>query len=116
MDIRKTPIPVNRVLRQLGSNIRAARLRRRIAMSIVAQRASISRATLDKIERGDSGVSIGGYAAVLFHSGAWLNVWERYSRFAEWIPLGMRLAAQSLPKRIRSSGQRRNLKKQLQSE
>ena len=58
-------IPVRRALRNLGLNIRAARLRRRIPMSIVAERASISRATLDKIEKGEGGVSIGSYATVL---------------------------------------------------
>jgi hypothetical protein len=44
-------IPVRRALRSLGSDIRAARLRRRIPMSIIAERASISRTTLDKIEK-----------------------------------------------------------------
>ena len=35
-------------------------------MAIMAERAGISRATLAKIERGDSSVSLGGYASVIF--------------------------------------------------
>lgn len=96
------PIPVKRALRNLGSDIRAARLRRRIPMSIVAERASISRATLDKIEKGDGGVSVGSYANVLFA----LGLVDRLGEIAalQNDPLGMRLEAQALPKRIRASG------------
>jgi hypothetical protein len=40
--------------------------RRRIPMAIPARRASISKPTLIKVERGDPGVSIGSCATVLF--------------------------------------------------
>src|SRR5450756_1860051 len=60
------PIPVRRALRKLGHDIRDARRRRRIPVAIAAQRASISRTTLVKIEKGDPGVAIGSYATVLF--------------------------------------------------
>ena len=46
-----TPIPVMRALRKLGSDIRAARLRRRIPTALIAERASISRTTLNKVIR-----------------------------------------------------------------
>jgi len=52
------PLPVRHALRKLGRDIRDAR-RRRIPVAIAAQRASISRATLVKIEKGDPGVAIG---------------------------------------------------------
>ena len=52
MDAKNMPLPVSRVLRKLGADLRAARLRRRIPMAIIAQRALISRTTLDKIEQG----------------------------------------------------------------
>jgi len=52
------PIPVRRALRKLGQDIRDARRRRRIPMEIMAERASISRTTLTKVEKGDPGVSI----------------------------------------------------------
>jgi transcriptional regulator with XRE-family HTH domain len=101
----KIPIPARRALRNLGSNIRAARLRRRIPMSIIAERASISRATLDKIEKGEGGVSIGSYATVLFT----LGLVERLGEIAalQNDPLGMRLEAEILPKRIRTAGPRK---------
>jgi DNA-binding XRE family transcriptional regulator len=55
----KTPSPVRRALRKLGSDIRDARRRRRIPVAIMAERASISRTTLNKVEKGDEGVSMG---------------------------------------------------------
>src|ERR1039458_1619964 len=63
------PVPVRRALRKLGSDIRDARRRRRIPVAILAERASISRATLNKAEKGDPGVSLGTYATVLFALG-----------------------------------------------
>ena len=105
MDITKNPIPVRRALRSLGADMRAARLRRRIPMSIIAERASISRATLDKIEKGEGGVSIGSYATVLFV----LGLVDRLGEIAalQNDPLGMRLEAEALPRRIRGVGPRK---------
>jgi hypothetical protein len=48
------PLPVRHALRKLGRDIRDARRRRRIPAAIAAQRASISRTTLVKIEKGRS--------------------------------------------------------------
>ncbi len=50
----------------LGENIRLARLRRGLTASQVAERAGITRVTLRSIERGDTAVSLGAYASVLF--------------------------------------------------
>jgi transcriptional regulator with XRE-family HTH domain len=55
-----------KTLTTLGENIRLARLRRRYSMEQVAERADISRPTLHSIERGNSNVTIGAYAKVLF--------------------------------------------------
>src|ERR1035438_5958749 len=63
------PIPVARALRKLGHDIRDARRRRRIPVALLSERASISRMTLNKIEKGDPGVSFGRYATVLFSLG-----------------------------------------------
>lgn len=60
------PIPVKRALHKLGQDTRDARRRRRIPVVIMAGRASISRTTLNKIEKGHPGVSLGIYALVLF--------------------------------------------------
>jgi transcriptional regulator with XRE-family HTH domain len=94
------PIPVTRALRKLGHDIKDARRRRRIPMAIVAQRASISKPTLIKVERGDPSVSIASYATVLFI----LGMADRLGELAapENDPLGLQLEEENLPKRIRS--------------
>ena len=53
------------ILRQLGEQIRLARLRRDLSVNLVCERAYISRATLWKVEKGDPSVAIGIYAVVL---------------------------------------------------
>ena len=57
---------VEDVLHALGETIRLARLRRRITTTMLAERAGMTRNTLRSIERGESGVTIGAYASVLF--------------------------------------------------
>ncbi|MBR5387548.1 MAG: helix-turn-helix domain-containing protein [Clostridiales bacterium] len=54
-----------RILIQMGEQIRLARLRRKISVEMVSERADISRSTLWKIEKGDPSVAIGSYARVL---------------------------------------------------
>lgn len=93
------PIPVRRALRKLGQDIRNARLRRRISTAVMAERASISRATLNKIEKGNLGVALGHYATVLFV----LGMVERLAETADIRNdrLGSDLAEEFLPQRIR---------------
>jgi transcriptional regulator with XRE-family HTH domain len=94
-----TPIPVRRALRKLGQDIRDARLRRRIPTAILAQRATISRTTLYKVENGDVNVSIGTYSTILFA----LGMIDRVSNLADAgeDTLGRQLDEERLPKRIR---------------
>lgn len=54
------------VLKELGENIKLARLRRKITTTMLAERAGMTRTTLRKVENGDSGVTLGAYASVLF--------------------------------------------------
>ncbi len=56
---------LRRLLEQVGTNLRLARLRRRYSAETVAQRAGISRKTLYRAEQGDPGVALGVYARVL---------------------------------------------------
>ena len=60
------PLPnTNKILQQVGEQIKLARLRRGISATLATERADISRSTLWKVEKGDASVSIGIYAAVL---------------------------------------------------
>jgi transcriptional regulator with XRE-family HTH domain len=52
-------------LTQLGDQVKLARLRRKLSVELVAERAGISRATLWAVEKGSPSVAIGTYAAVL---------------------------------------------------
>jgi transcriptional regulator with XRE-family HTH domain len=54
-----------KILKELGENIRLARLRRKLSTKQVAERAGIGRTTLYEIEKGKPNVSIGNYAQVL---------------------------------------------------
>ena len=57
---------LNKILVELGENIKLARLRRKLSSEQVAERANISRPTLSSIEKGSASVSIGSYLQVLF--------------------------------------------------
>ncbi len=64
--LKALPPSTQRTLETLGENLRTARLRRALTTARVAERAGISRKTLYQIERGNPGVALGHYAAVLF--------------------------------------------------
>ena len=55
-----------KMLADMGENIKLARLRRKLSTDQVAERANISRPTLWAIEKGSGSVAIGAYAQVLF--------------------------------------------------
>jgi transcriptional regulator with XRE-family HTH domain len=97
----RAPVPVTRALRKLGDDIRDARRRRRIAVAILAERASISRMTLSKVEKGDPGVAAGTYATILFT----LGMIERFADVADprHDAVGRELEEEHLPQRIRLS-------------
>lgn len=98
------PLPLTRALRKFGADIKDARRRRRISVAVMAERASISRVTLNKLEKGDPGVSFGSYAMVLFV----LGLTERLSDLIDvkHDEVGLELTERDLPKRIRKSGKR----------
>jgi len=70
-------------------------------VAILAQRASISRTTLNKVEKGDPGVSLGSYATVLFA----LGMADRLADVADprHDTVGLELEEEHLPERIRLS-------------
>ena len=107
MDVKRNsqpptmPLPVVRALRKLGLDLRDARRRRRIPMALLAERASISRTTLSRIEKGDPGASAGNYASVLFAMG----MAGRLADVADprYDAVGLTLEEARLPQRIRLS-------------
>lgn len=92
------PLPAMRALGALGADISAARRRRRISTSLMAERAFIARTTLARVEKGDPTVSMGIYASVLFA----LGMAERLGALAapQTDEVGLSLEAQRLPLRI----------------
>lgn len=95
----RSPPAARRALRKLGGDIRDARMRRGLPASLVAERAGISRPTMTKVERGDPGVAIGIYAAVLQA----LNLLEGLAEIADFRndSQGAEAALERLPKRAR---------------
>ena len=84
---------------KLGTDIRDARRRRRIPTAVMAERALISRMTLNKVEKGNPGVSLGIYATVLFV----LGMTDRLAELADarHDAVGLSLEEERLPQRIR---------------
>lgn len=90
--------PKSRIaLERLGYDIRAARLRRGVAVADLAARSGSSLSTIARLERGDPGVGIGALADVLVALGL-------VERLADLIDirkddLGLALTSEQLPQR-----------------
>ncbi len=89
------------ILRQLGRDLRSARLRRRMAVADLALRAGTSPSTIARLEKGEPGIGIGTLADVLIV----LGLAERLAGLVDTRldEVGMALTDQSLPKRGRTS-------------
>jgi DNA-binding XRE family transcriptional regulator len=91
---------VQRGLKQLGSDLKIARIRRQISSEIMSQRLGVSRPTLIKLEKGDPNVSIETYMnAIYILDGSKINT--VFHLFQE-DSLGMFLSDQKLPQRVRT--------------
>jgi transcriptional regulator with XRE-family HTH domain len=55
-----------KILKDLGVNLKLARKRRKLTRNLVAERAGIARSTLQLIEDGNPGVAMSSYLQVLF--------------------------------------------------
>jgi transcriptional regulator with XRE-family HTH domain len=77
----------SRLMGALGQRLREARLRRRFTVTQVAERASVSRPTLNKVEQGDPAVTMGTYLRVL----AVLGLENDLDQVAAHDPVGRRL-------------------------
>ena len=83
----------SRLLRELGQRLREARLRRRFTVTQVAERADVSRPTLNKVEQGSGTVTMGTYLRVL----AVLGLEKDLGTLASEDPVGRRLQDAQLP-------------------
>ncbi|WP_136480305.1 helix-turn-helix transcriptional regulator [Cognatitamlana onchidii] len=71
----------------IGENIKLARKRRKLTTEQVSERAGVHRATLHRIEKGDSSVAIGLYFNVL----RVLNLENDFSKIAQDDEFGRKL-------------------------
>ncbi len=93
------PIPVNKALKKLGADLKEARIKRRLTMALVEERAGITHITLTKVEKGDAGVSMGIYAKVMFVLGLIDNIYNLAEPDNDTV--GKVYDKENLPKRVR---------------
>jgi len=100
MAIKVSSLNARRALEALGTNIKTARLKRRISVKGFAERIGVSESTVIRLEKGDDGVSIGTLAMACLV----LGELDRISDFldAGSDGTGLLLAREMLPKRIDS--------------
>ena len=60
------PRALDQAMKQMGEQIKLARRRRHLSMQDIAERATVTRLTVSKVEHGDPTVSMGIYARVLY--------------------------------------------------
>lgn len=101
------PIPVNKALKTLGRNIKEARIKRRITLALVAERAGISYLTALNVEKGCATVSMGIYAKVLFVMGLLEDIYEIANPDKDEV--GKILEYENLPKRVRYKKAKTNI-------
>lgn len=90
---------VDRRLAEIGASIRRWRLMQSLKAVEVAERAGISRSTLQKVERGDAGVSIGAVMSVMQALGQLDHVSASFDPLST--DVGRLRSASSLPGRVR---------------
>ncbi len=89
----------SRLAQGLGDRIRAARMRRRLTVTVMAERMGVARPTLNRLERGDLSVGLG----VLVRALGVLGLDEDLAKLAADDELGRRLAdASTTTKRRRA--------------
>ena len=93
-------LAVSRALTKIGADLRDARRRRRITMALMAERLSITRVTLRKLENGDPSVSLGTFMLALHAFEMLDQVTALTDRSQD--KHGLDLDAERLPQRVRT--------------
>ena len=93
------PLPVQRAIQKLGSDLALARRRRHITQASLAERMGASLSTVRRMEKGDAKVPIHFYARAL-------HVFGEIQALADLLDsarddIGLSLMDEQLPKRIR---------------
>jgi transcriptional regulator with XRE-family HTH domain len=91
--------PVTRALKKLGTDLALARRRRHLTQESMAERLRISEATVRRMERGDSGISIGTLAQALFVLGGLEKMTHMLDTASD--DQGLILMNEQLPQRVR---------------
>lgn len=114
LNIMVTSLPIlprgQKIMAQLGENIKLARRRRKISTQQLAERAGLSRVTLWQIEKGTATVAIGAYFMVLFV----LGLEQDFLKLAGEDMLGRKLQDAGLLTKQRAP--KRNLKKKKEDD
>ena len=87
-----------RALRQVGENVKTARLKRRIAIKDFAVRVGVSARTIMRLEKGDGGVSTGTLAMACLALGEIDRLSDLFDPASDGT--GLLLERAALPKRI----------------
>ena len=89
------PRALDQAMKQMGEQIKLARKRRHLSMQDIAERATVTRLSISKVEHGDPTVSMGIYARVLYA----LNLEKDITLLAADDALGRQLQDAELLKR-----------------
>ena len=89
---------VRRSLSKLGDDLSIARRKRRLTAAAMCERVGVSKATWQRMEKGDPTVSLGAYAQALFVLGFGVPLGELADQSAD--ETGLLLEAERLPKRV----------------
>jgi transcriptional regulator with XRE-family HTH domain len=93
------PLPVERAIRKLGSDLSLARRRRHISQASLAERMGASLSTIRRMEKGDARVPIHFFARALHVFGE-ISALERLLDTPK-DDIGLTLMDEQLPKRVR---------------
>jgi transcriptional regulator with XRE-family HTH domain len=93
------PLPVERAVRKLGSDLALARRRRHISQASLAERMGASLSTIRRMEKGDARVPIHFFARALHVFGE-IAALEHLLDTAK-DDIGLTLMDEQLPKRVR---------------
>lgn len=94
------PLSLKRAIKKLGRDINTARRRRQLTVEMMTQRASISKPTYLRVEKGDPSVAFGTYCMVLFALGEADRIQDLLDISRD--ETGLLLDEARLPKRVRS--------------